>query len=339
LAYKSLEIPFAVCAGIIFGKFSTVNSSEMKIAVIDLGTNTFNLLVAELNSLNHYRILYNTKFPVMLGKGGINKGMIRDEAMERGVSTLKKYLAIINSFGCERVFAYATSAVRNAVNGHVFTDRVNRELGIEINVISGDKEAELIYRGVKLGTGMRDEVSLIMDIGGGSIEFVICNNYQIFWKKSFEIGAARILEKFQPSNPIKLKETEAIEQHLENELCELFEAVEEYNVEVLIGSSGSFDTFAEIIAHKFYEPSLVEDITEYEFYLNDFFYIHNLLLKSSKEERLKMPGLIPMRVDMIVIASIFVNTILNLCKIRKMKLSTYSLKEGVLNELLSGVEV
>jgi exopolyphosphatase / guanosine-5'-triphosphate,3'-diphosphate pyrophosphatase len=311
----------------------------MKIAVIDLGTNTFNLLVAELNSLNHYRILYNTKSPVMLGKGGINKGMITEEAMERGLTTLKRYNHIINSFGCEKTFAYATSAVRNAANGQVFTDRVFDELDLEINVISGDKEAELIYRGVKLGTGMKEEVSMIMDIGGGSVEFVICNNHSIFWKKSFEIGAARVLDKFQPSNPIKHKETEAIENHLEQELKELFEAVKQYNVEVLIGSSGSFDTFAEIIAHKFYEPSLVEDITEYNFYLNDFFYIHNVLLKSSKEQRLAIPGLIPMRVDMIVIASIFVNTILNRCGIRKMKLSTFSLKEGVLNELLAGVEV
>ncbi|MBA3902035.1 MAG: phosphatase [Bacteroidetes bacterium] len=311
----------------------------MRIAVIDLGTNTFNLLVAEVNSFNHYRILYSTKSPVMLGKGGINKKSITPDAIERGINTLGRYQHKIESFGCNKIYAYATSAVRCAENGIDFISKVKQELGIDINIISGDKEAELIYHGVKLGTRLKDEVSVIMDIGGGSTEFIICNQYQIFWKKSFEIGAARILDQFQPSDPINNLQVSQIENHFENKLDELFEAINHYQAKTLIGSSGSFDTFAEIIAHKFYEPEIVENITEYTFYLNDFYFIHNQLLKSSRDDRLNTPGLIPMRVDMIVIASIFVNYVLNKCNFKKMRLSAYSLKEGVLNELLNKVMV
>jgi exopolyphosphatase / guanosine-5'-triphosphate,3'-diphosphate pyrophosphatase len=312
---------------------------HMRIAVIDLGTNTFNLLVAEVNTFNHYRILYNTKSPVMLGKGGINKNIITPDAMERGIATLGRYLHKITSFGCEHIYAYATSAVRSADNGKEFTQRVKNEIGIDVHVISGDKEAELIYHGVKLGTRIKDEVSVIMDIGGGSTEFIICNKHQIFWKKSFEVGAARILDRFQPSDPITLSQVNQIESFFEENLSELFEAINHHQASTLIGSSGSFDTFAEMIAHKFYEPQQVEGITEYEFYINDFHYIHRQLLKSNRDERLRTAGLIPMRVDMIVIASIFVNFMLQKCAFSKMKLSTYSLKEGVLNKLLSKVLV
>jgi exopolyphosphatase / guanosine-5'-triphosphate,3'-diphosphate pyrophosphatase len=311
----------------------------MKIAVIDLGTNTFNLLIAEVNSFNHYRIIHNIKSPVLLGKGGINKRTITDEAMQRALNTLQKFSYRIKTENCEKVYAYATSAVRNADNGSEFTNRVKNELNIDINVISGDKEAEFIYHGVKLGTKLKDEVALIMDIGGGSTEFIICNKHHIFWKKSFEVGAARMLETFKPSDPIKHKEIDAIEDFLTDQLDELFDAINYHQVSTLIGSSGSFDTFAEMIAHKFYEPSIVEDITEYSFYLNDFYYIHKLLLKSTKEQRLNTPGIMPMRADMIVIASVFANFILQKCNIKNMRLSAFSLKEGVLNELISGVPV
>jgi exopolyphosphatase / guanosine-5'-triphosphate,3'-diphosphate pyrophosphatase len=312
-------------------------NGNLKIAVIDLGTNTFNLLVAEVNSINHYRILYNTKMPVQLGKGGINKSTITPDAMERGINTLRKYLHRISTFDVEKIYAFATSAVRSADNGFIFTARIKSELGLEVEVISGDKEAELIYYGVKLGTRMNGETSMIMDIGGGSTEFVLCNKHEIFWKKSFDIGAARMLEAFKPSDPVTFDEIDKIETYLDSGLKELFEAVKQFNVSTLVGSSGSFDTFAEIIAHKFYEPSIVENITEYIFDLDDFLYTHQLLIKSTKEQRFNTPGLIPMRVDMIVIASIFVNLVLQKTGLKNLKLSSYSLKEGVLNELISGV--
>ncbi|MDQ3191225.1 MAG: phosphatase, partial [Bacteroidota bacterium] len=311
----------------------------MRIAVIDLGTNTFNLLIAEVSSINHYRILYSSKTPVQLGKGGINKQLITSDAINRGVETIGCFLQRIAIYNVAKIYAYATSAVRGAKNGKEFTDKIKNEFNLDINIISGDKEAELIYYGVKLGVSLNEEVSLIMDIGGGSTEFIICNKYQIFWKKSFDIGAARILETFQPSDVITLQEKENIETYFDKELQELFHAIELYQAKVLIGSSGSFDTFAEIIAHKFYTPSIVENITEYTFNLPDFFNIHEQLLNSTKEERLLTKGLIPMRVDMIVIASVFTNYILKKGDISKLRLSAYSLKEGVLNEVINGVLV
>lgn len=311
----------------------------MKIAVIDLGTNTFNLLIAEVNSINHYRILYSTKAAVQLGKGGITKKIITPDAIDRGVATIGSYLQRISTYNVDKVYAYATSAVRSAKNGNEFTDRIKNEFNLDINVISGEKEAELTYYGVKLGVNLKEEISLIMDIGGGSTEFIICNKYQIFWKKSFEVGAARVLEAFQPSDPITPQEVKNIEAYFNQELEELFQAIDQYKATTLIGSSGSFDTFAEVIAHKFYEPSIVEGITEYSFNMADYYNIHEQLINTTREERLNTKGLLPMRVDMIVIASIFTNFILTKGGFSNMRLSAYSLKEGVLNEVINGLLV
>lgn len=173
-----------------------------------------------------------------------------------------------------------------------------------------------------------------MDIGGGSTEFILANKFEIFWKYSFNLGAARLLEKFNPSDPILLCEVDAIRNYLKAELVTLFRVLEKFHATELIGSSGSFDSLAEIIAHKFYNPDILNNATHYTFKLKDFYHVHDILLKSTKEERLNMKGLVSMRVDMIVISSIFIHFILEECKLNQMRLSTYSLKEGVLAELI-----
>ncbi len=121
---------------------------------------------------------------------------------------------------------------------------------------------------------------------------------------------------------------------MNKDLKPLFEAIEQYPVTELIGSSGSFDSLAEMIASKFYSPDILNDKTEYSFNLSDYENIHENILRSTKLERLQMKGLVEMRVDMIVIASILIHFIISNLQIKKMRLSTYSLKEGVVQELI-----
>src|SRR4051812_26505417 len=173
----------------------------MKIAIIDLGTNTFNLLVVEVSERG-FKEIYGTKLSVKLGEGGINKNYITAKAFERGIDALKKYKKTIRRYKAERVVALATSAIREASNGDKFINRVKVETGISIKKISGNEEAGLIYLGVRKAVKMSDKKSLIMDIGGGSTEFIIADERKIYWKKSFLLGAARLLEKFNPSDPI-----------------------------------------------------------------------------------------------------------------------------------------
>lgn len=307
----------------------------MRIAVIDLGTNTFNILIVEVSEDKKFDLIFQTKLPVKLGEGGITKNFIQPVPFQRGLDALRQHQKTIERYNVEKVYAFATSAIRDAKNGNDFVHKVKLETGFDVNVIDGDQEAELIYYGVCQAVEMTYEKSLIIDIGGGSIEFIIANKERIFWKQSFNLGAARLLERFKPSNPITDEQIVEVQSYLKKELVPLEGALKSFPVHELIGSSGSFDSLAEMIAHRFYTPDILDDKTEYSFDLNDCETIYNIILKSTTEERLQMKGLVPMRVDMIVISSIIVHFVLTSFDIQKMRLSTYALKEGVLHTLVS----
>jgi len=306
----------------------------MRIAVIDLGTNTFNILIVEVASDKSYSTIFQAKLPVKLGEGGINENMIQPVPFQRGIDALKQHQKTIEQYDVQQVYAFATSAVREAVNGQEFVEKLKMETGFEVQVIDGDREAEFIYYGVREAAELSDENSLIIDIGGGSTEFIIANKNKIFWKQSFLLGAARLLERFNPSDPITDKQIAEINTYLKEQLQPLFEAVQKYPVTELIGSSGSFDSLAEMIAHRFYTPEILDGKTEYTFNLDDCAAVYDIILKSTREERLKMKGLVEMRVDMIVISSIIVYFVLTSFEIKNMRLSTYALKEGVIHQLL-----
>jgi exopolyphosphatase/guanosine-5'-triphosphate,3'-diphosphate pyrophosphatase len=306
----------------------------MKIAVIDLGTNTFNILIVDIAADKSYSVIFHAKLPVKLGEGGINENIIQPVPFQRGLDALKQHQKTIEKFNVQKVYAFATSAIRGAKNGKEFVDKVKLETGFEVKIIDGDKEAELIYYGVREAVQMNSDASLIIDIGGGSTEFIIANKDRIFWKHSFLLGAARLLEKFKPSDPVTDEQISTINEYLRDELKPLFDAIKKYPVRELIGASGSFDSLAEMIAHKFYVPEILDNRTEFTFDMDDCAAIYTIILKSSREERLHIKGLVEMRVDMIVISSILVYYIIDSFKIEQMRLSMYSLKEGVLYELL-----
>lgn len=305
-----------------------------RVAIIDLGTNTFNLLIVQFNPDKSYDIIRQTKISVKLGEGGITKGYIAPEAFQRGIDALKMHRLTIQLHNAEKVIAFATSAIREASNGEEFIIKAKEATKIDVEMISGDREAELIYFGVRDAVQMDENTSLIIDIGGGSTEFIIGNKNEIYWKQSFLLGAARLLEKFKPSDPIKEEEFKAITSYLSTELKPLYDAIKKFPVTELIGSSGSFDSLAEMIAYRFYTPEVLKDKTEYTFSLPDCATIYKTLMASTKKERMEIKGLISMRVDMIVVSSILVHFILTEFDIHKMRLSTYSLKEGVLHELI-----
>lgn len=302
----------------------------MRLGILDLGTNTFNLLVVDLHADNTTSTVFKTKIPVMLGSGGINKKTITPEAFQRGLNALKSHKALIDNFHVHKVFAFGTSALRNAKNGKQFIKAAKDQVHIEISLISGDKEAELIYYGVRQALDIGDEPSLILDIGGGSNELIIGTSNEIIAAHSFEIGAARMIDMFNPSDPITPDERTEMEQYFAKELSPIFEAVKQHPVKELIGSSGSFDTFAALVAHRFHSPSILKGKREYVFNMEEYKAIHESLLHSTRAERMKMDGMIEMRVDMIVVSTILVNLLLTKLNIQRMRLSTFALKEGIL---------
>jgi len=300
---------------------------------MDLGTNTFHLLIAEGDAVNQ-RNLFKITNPVKLGEGGINKGVIQPAPFERGVLAMQQFHDHIIKHQVTEVKAIATSALRSAANGKDFINEVKSTTGIAIETINGDQEAEYIYQGVKAGKCLSTQNALILDIGGGSVEFMVADQHQLHWKQSIEIGAARLMDTFHQTDPIPAKSIAALNTYLDEKLNHIFNIITDYDVTSLIGSSGAFETFAEIIEHNVGNQLDLNAITRYAFDETDFLNVTNWLIASSHDQRAVNQAIIPIRVDMIVVSTLLTRFILKKLGIKSVIMSTNSLKEGVLVTML-----
>jgi len=304
-----------------------------KIAVLDLGTNTFNLLLAKVTASAYY-IFYNEKIPVKIGQDGIEQGVIAHEAQQRALNAILHYKEVIQNEGISKVYGYATSAFRNARNGQAFKDDLQRKSGLPIQIITGETEARFIYEGVKIGLDIGKEPCLIMDIGGGSVEFIIGNNKKILFLKSYEIGAQRLLDLFHKIDPMEADARNQMKLYLEKRLVELDDAVKKYNPRILIGSSGTFDTLSEIYCLRTGNDIDLE-ATEFPLDIDQYYEIHEEIISKNKYDRLKIPGMLNMRADMIVVASCLAKHVLDRYSFAGIRVSAHSLKEGMLGDIQS----
>ena len=306
-----------------------------RVGVIDMGTNTFHLMLVDV-SVDGFEIHKKIRRSVKIGAGGINKGFITPEAEERGLKALKEFKGTIDQEGVEMIFAIATSAIRNARNGQEIVERYYNETAIRIEVISGMEEAETIYYGVRKAVDLGSEKNLIMDIGGGSIEFIICDAQQEYWKQSFEIGGQRMVEKFHRRDPISLDEIHEQLAYLEDNLVELLAQTRIHEPQTLVGSSGTFDTLSDIFMFKHQIPKS-PDATEHPLTIEGFREIHNELIQKTREERLEIPGMVEMRVELIVVASVLIDFVVRKCNIKKIRVSSFALKEGILLKSIDSI--
>lgn len=299
-----------------------------KVAVIDMGTNTFHLLIAGIEG-GTWRILYRDHEPVKTGLAGINEGFITDSACERAMAAMKRFRKAIDENSVTAIMAFGTSALRNATNGQALADTITQNTGIPIRIISGDEEADLIFEGVRAALDVGEDNNLVMDIGAGSVEFILGNIRRVWWKKSFEIGGQRLLEKFQKHDPITAAEIAALDDYFELSLEPLLGAVKSFDPKVLVGSSGTFDTLSDIFCIR-NGMLLTERMPETPLSLHGFYEIYNELVRKDRKARMEIEGMIELRVEMIVVACCLIRFVLEKHPFENIRVSSYSLKEGVL---------
>lgn len=298
---------------------------------MDLGTNTFHLMVADIQDGKPV-IIFRDRQPVKLGKGGINQATIQPDARDRALACMKNFKARIDELNVSRSVAIGTSALRSATNSNEVISAIERETGISVQVISGDEEARYIYLGVREAVDLGDQPALIVDIGGGSVEFIIANHRSILWKISLDIGAQRLMEQYHRHDPITPEDMSSLLTHYRNSLEPLMDAFAKWKTDTLVGSSGTFDTLSEIycVRQKMpYAPTPETPLT-----IPAFWEIHKELIAKNRDDRMRIPGMIEMRVDMIVVASCLIAYLLEEYRIKQIRVSSFSLKEGVVAQMV-----
>ena len=301
----------------------------MRKAVIDIGSNTINVLIAEVNGVS-WKKIEEFKNPARLAKGGINKNVLASEAIERGITALTSHINIAKEYGCEEVIAYATAAVRDASNKDTFLNRVKSELHLDINVISGDREAELIAFGIRASGALNDESNLIIDIGGGSTEFIIIHENDILFKKSYRLGVTRLLEQFEPEDPLTDDIIAKITDHISHSTKDLYNAINKFKPSRLVGASGSFDSLAQMSCEM--NGKSMSNISN-ELPRAIYQSLAKECLSLNYEGRSKIKGLALYRVETIPMAIIIINHVLSIGNIKDIYQSSYALKEGVIEEM------
>lgn len=307
-----------------------INSSTSikRLAAIDLGTNSFHAVIVDIFPDGSFRKVDDLKEMVQLAKGGLGK-RLADAAFKRGIEALKKIKVLCDSHGVERILAYATSAIREAENGGEFIQKSIDDIGIKINAIPGSMEAELIGYAVQHGVKLNEDPVLMVDIGGGSVEFILGDNKEFFFLTSKKIGVSRMTDIFRPGDPISEKDIDKLEAHYTDELSDVEEALKKNPTKTIIGSSGTMQNIALMIAN---QKGLSTNVTlnELEFTAEDFTKFYIDFIKLDHKKRLKVSGIDIKRVDFINTGVVLVNLLINKFGIEKVRISTQALREGII---------
>ena len=273
--------------------------------------------------------MYQEEVAVKLGEGGINCGLITPEAYGRGMDTLAHFATILHSHQPKQVLATGTAALRSAANGQDFIHEAKEKFNLNIQLISGEQEAEFIYRGVASAAQLSEQV-LVMDIGGGSVEFIIGTGQKIVWRSSFPIGAARLEASFHHSDPIAEDDQQGIIQHLELELKTLRHQLNIHQPTLFIGSAGAFETYAALADR----TAELEEKKLIRLPAIKFQEVLKNLIRSNKYSRDLDSRIPPVRKDMIVPAAVLTRYVIQLLETDQLAICAFALKEGLMASLL-----
>ncbi|MBP7239033.1 MAG: hypothetical protein KBA14_02330 [Saprospiraceae bacterium] len=297
-----------------------------RIAVIDLGSNTFHLLICEIAEDKSWTVIYKKRIYVKLASGGVD--LIDVNSARRGLSAMRNFSSLIKSHGVSRTKSIATAALREATNGISIAKKFTSATGLAIDIIDGQREAGYILKGIQAALPPLDRNGLIMDIGGGSVEFILFKGNTIAFKESYKIGVAILHRRFHLSDPMSAEEINALENHLEETLGTLLQVIKASGDYYLIGASGSFEVINDILTKYSADTHWSElDTNGLDVYLTR-------IIASSTAERRQIPEIPPERIDYIVVAFILIRFVFRHIPPKKLFYCDFALKEGVLVEMV-----
>jgi len=308
------------------------------IAAIDMGTNSFHLIIAELKKKDLFKIIDREKEIIRLGshKGeGLN--LISKEEVSESIEIIRRFKQLASYYDAQ-IRAVATSAVREAFNRNDFINAVQENTGIHIEIIDGNKEANLIYLGAKKSLDISNKRVLCIDIGGGSTEFVLGDNSHPAFAESVKIGAVRLTRKYFPSYVLFSEHINECSNYIEESIASNKNICLNEHIELAVGSSGTIQSVASMISY-IRNGTQIKSMNGFTFTAEEFFKVAEIVLsKKTPRERLTIGGLEAKRADIIPAGVLILKKVFEMFKLKNITVSEYALREGIILDMIANKE-
>ena len=300
----------------------------MRIAAIDIGTNSVHMIVAEVHPDQSFTVIDREKEMVRLGAAGLDGRPLTEAAMLPALQVLSKFKRIIDVNRVDEIRAIATSAVRESANGGEFLAALERQTGIHARVITGAEEARLVHRAAMYGIDAGDGTALVIDIGGGSTEISLGTASSLRLARSFKLGSIRLSERFVQSDPLTSGHERRLVRHIHSRVDAFLDEVRNAGFGRVVGTSG---TILSIGAVALAAGGGAEGASLHHRSLpaEDLHQVRKRLVSLSLEKRLRVPHLDPRRADLIVAGAILLDTIVRRLGADAITLCEYALREGI----------
>jgi len=305
---------------------------SLRLAAIDVGSNSIHMIVAQADADGGITTLWLLKEMVGLGRLSVPARRLSQDAIERAVAVLARFQQAASQRQAEKIIAVATSAIREAENGGDFLERVRRELGLYLRVVSARDEARLIYLAVRHAMPLRSQNQLVIDIGGGSVEFIVGHGQNAALLESRKLGAARMTAQFVKSDPISEHDLRQLLRHYDKELTPLCAQIKALRPVKAIGTSGTLENLATMCGS---EPSANGQPQAQIIERRPLEKLLAKLLESRSKNRARIRGLDDQRQDQIVAGAALVGQMFERLNLKRIEICPAALREGILLDYLS----
>lgn len=305
-----------------------------RIAAIDIGTNSFHLVIVEIQPDNTFKLLDKQREIIRLGSHkGEDLSLISEGEIEKAIDIIKNYKMLAEHYEAS-IRAVATSAVREADNRDKFVKAVKDKTNIDIEVVDGRTEAKLIFYGIMNAIDLSDKNVLCLDIGGGSSEFIYAEKGNPVITESIKLGAVRLSKKFFPDFILKKEAVEACHSYVEAQISYMKYLLEEKKIDQVIGTSGTIVAAAILVQELFKKPKR-KSINKLSFTAEELTFIYKEIMnRKTPAERVSFPGMELKRADIIPAGLIILKTVFDIFEIKYITISEYALREGIIYDTI-----
>jgi exopolyphosphatase/guanosine-5'-triphosphate,3'-diphosphate pyrophosphatase len=301
----------------------------MKIATIDLGSNSFHMLIANVLGQS-FETLLRERLPIQIGKTALVSGRLDPEAMERSVRCMQEFRRLAMARQVERTFAVATSAIRESENGEEFIHRIGKATGMAVRAISGREEARLIYLAVRQNIDFRGRKALLVDIGGGSVEITVADSTKIHFTTSQKLGFLRLHNRCVSSDPMDAHDRRSLNDLLISSLSTPLAAVRKYRPEMIVATSGMATTLLRIVQRQ--QPALEKSTIVAK---DQLLSVLEIALKAKLSQRVNKLDMDVSRAEYFPIALLCLDAILKGVGAEEFIVSPDSLREGLVYDFIA----